>query len=188
MSIDIINQACQTLRAGGIILYPTDTIWGVGCDATNPSAVDRIYKLKLREDSKSMIILVDQPGRLPSYVDQVPDIAWDIIDLADKPLTIVYQGAKNLARNLVAQDGSIGIRVVAHQFCQQLIRQLGRPIVSTSANISGRPSPKTFDDIEEAIKTGVDYIVPAEFDKPVSGKPSGIIALGRNGEVRVIRE
>jgi len=185
---DVIKETVDILRSGGIILYPTDTIWGIGCDATNPEAVSKIYKLKQREDSKSMLVLIDKPGRIPSYVNEMPEIAWDLIELADKPLTIIYQGAKNLAKNLVSSDGSIGIRVANHEFCQRLIGRFNKPIVSTSANISGKPYPKSFFDIDEEIKNGVDFIVPQEFDNPVSDKPSGIIMFGPKGEIKVIRE
>lgn len=185
---DEIKQTIDILRNGGIILYPTDTIWGIGCDATNPEAVEKIYKLKQREDSKSMIVLVDKVGRIPSYVSEMPDLAWDLVELSDKPLTIIYPKAKNLASNLVATDGSIGIRVANHDFCSKLIGRYGKPIVSTSANISGKPFPKSFHDIDDAIKDKVDYIVSDEFDHPVSDKPSGIIMLGINGEIKVIRE
>jgi len=186
-SEDIV-VATSVLKSGGIILYPTDTIWGIGCDATNPAAVDKIYKLKQRSDSKSMIVLVDVPGRIPSYVNDVPEIAWDLIDLADKPLTVIFQNAKNLAPNLVAQDGSVGIRVVKHDFCQRLIQRFGKPIVSTSANISGQPSPKSYSEIAVEIKDGVDYIVPEVYNAPLSDKPSSIIALGKGGVIKVIRE
>lgn len=185
---ETVATAFNTLKSGGIILYPTDTVWGIGCDATNPAAVDKIYRLKQRDDSKSMIVLVDLPGRIPSYVDEVPEVAWDLIELAEKPLTIIYQRAKNLAPNLIAPDGSIGIRVVRHDFCQKLILQFGKPIVSTSANISGQPFPKNFAEIDEVIKSGVDFIVPQSYNHPVSDKPSGIIALGNGGLVRIIRE
>lgn len=190
MNIDSadIQKAFDVLRSGGIILYPTDTIWGIGCDATNPAAVEKIYKLKQRSDSKSMIVLVDVPGRIPSYVSDVPDIAWDLIDLADKPLTVIFQNAKNLAPNLVAQDGSVGIRVVKHDFCQRLIQRFGKPIVSTSANISGQPFPKDFDEIAQEIKQGVDWIVPTQYYAPVSDKPSSIVSVGVGGVVKVIRE
>lgn len=183
-----LNKAISTLRAGGIILYPTDTIWGIGCDATNPDAVAKIYKLKQREDSKSMLVLIDKAGRIPSYVAEMPDLAWDLIELTGKPLTIIYQKGKNLAENLIAQDGTIGIRVVNHEFCNRLIGRFGRPIVSTSANISGRPSPKSFYDISKEIKDNVDLIISEEFDHPVSDKPSGIIMFGPKGEIKVIRE
>jgi L-threonylcarbamoyladenylate synthase len=186
--LDNINQAVKILRSGGIILYPTDTIWGIGCDATNPEAVSKIYQLKQREDSKSMLVLIDQPGRIPSYISEMPEIAWDLIELADKPLTIIYPKAKNLAPNLIAPDGSIGIRVVNHEFCKKLIGRFGRPIVSTSANISGKPSPTSFNNIDKEIKEKVDFIVSEEFDNPVSDKPSGIIKLGLKGEIKIIRE
>ncbi len=186
--IQTINQVISILKEGGVILYPTDTIWGIGCDATNPDAVAKIYKIKQREDSKSMLVLIDKVGRIPSYVSEMPDLAWDLVELADKPLTIIYPNAKNLAKNLIAPDGSIGIRVVNHEFCSKLIGRYGKPIVSTSANISGKPSPKSFYDIDAEIKDGVDYIVSEEFDHPLSDKPSGIIMLGINGEIKVIRE
>lgn len=183
-----IDQAVKTLRDGGLILYPTDTVWGIGCDATNVQAVSKIYALKQRNDSKSMIILVDALGRIPSYVANVPEIAYDLIELSEKPLTVVFQNAKNIASNLIAADGSIGIRVVQHEFCQRLIARLGKPIVSTSANISGQPFAKSFDDIDEAIINGVDFVVPPQFQNPVSQKPSGIIAVGSGGLIKVIRE
>lgn len=186
--LEDISQAVKILKSGGIILYPTDTIWGIGCDATNPEAVSKIYQLKQREDSKSMLVLIDQPGRIPSYISEMPEIAWDLIELADKPLTIIYPKAKNLAPNLIAPDGSIGIRVVNHEFCQKLIGRFGRPIVSTSANISGKQSPTSFNNIDKEIKEKVDFIVSQEFDNPVSDKPSGIIKLGVNGEIKIIRE
>jgi L-threonylcarbamoyladenylate synthase len=183
-----IKNTVEILRKGGIILYPTDTIWGIGCDATNLEAVAKIYRIKQREDSKSMLVLIDKVGRIPSYVSEMPDLAWDLVELTEKPLTIIYPQAKNLAKNLLAPDGSIGIRVVNHEFCNKLIGRFGRPIVSTSANISGKPSPKSFYDISGEIKDQVDYIVSEEFDHPVSDKPSGIIMLGVNGEIKVIRE
>ncbi len=185
---EIITKAVETLKAGGIILYPTDTIWGIGCDATNAAAVAKVYKLKQREDSKSMLVLVETPNRLSSYVSKVPEIAWDLIELTEKPLTIIYPGAKNLAKNLVAADGSIGIRVVKHEFCEQLIKRFGKPIVSTSANVSGKPSPKDFYSVSDEIVKGVDIIIPEEFDTSKGQNPSGIIQLGVNGEVKVIRE
>ena len=176
-------KAFEILRKGGIILYPTDTIWGIGCDATNAEAVNKIYQIKQREDSKSMLVLIDKVGRIPSYITEMPDLAWDLVELSEKPLTIIYPNAKNLAKNLIAPDGSIGIRVANHEFCSKLIGRFGKPIVSTSANISGKPSPKSFYDIDEKIKENVDYIVSDEFDHPVSDKPSGIIMLGINGEI-----
>ena len=147
-----IRQAVAALEAGGVILYPTDTVWGLGCDAANAEAVARIYAIKQRQESKSMLVLVDCPQRMAVYVDTVPDVAWDLMELADKPLTIIYDGARNLAPNLIADDGSIGIRVTAEQFSRDLCARFRRPIVSTSANISGRPTPRTFAEIPDEIR------------------------------------
>ncbi len=183
-----IKNTVEVLKKGGIILYPSDTIWGIGCDATNPDAVAKIYEIKQREDSKSMLVLIDKAGRIPSYVSEMPDLAWDLVELSEKPLTIIYPNGKNLAKNLLAPDGSIGIRVVNHEFCSKLISRFGRPIVSTSANISGKISPKSFYDIDKEIKSKIDHIVSEEFDHPVSDKPSSIIMLGINGEIKIIRE
>src|SRR5690606_10955755 len=137
-----INQALETLRHGGVILYPTDTIWGIGCDATNPDAVDKVFRLKGRDAAKSLIILLDSVGKLPSYVQEVPEIAYRLIEYTERPLTLVYSGAKNLAPNLLAGDGSVGIRIVDHPFCSPLLQRFRKPIVSTSANISGQPAPQ----------------------------------------------
>jgi L-threonylcarbamoyladenylate synthase len=183
-----IQQALEVLRRGGIILYPTDTIWGLGCDATNSEAVKRIYALKKRSDSKSMLVLVDFAARVERYVEKVPDVAWDLVELATSPLTVIYPGAKNLASELVAEDGSIGIRVASDEFCQKLITRFGKPIVSTSANISGSSSPAFFDEISDEIKEAVDYIVNYRQDDRIPRKPSGIIKLGLGGEVQIIRQ
>ncbi len=183
-----IKKTLDILYSGGIILYPTDTIWGIGCDATNEEAVQKIYKIKQREDSKSMLVLIDDTFRIPSYIDEMPEIAWDLIELSEKPLTIIYPAAKNLAKNLVAKDGSIGIRVSHDEFTKELIRRFKKPIVSTSANISGQPAPAFFDEINEEIKSAVDYIVNHRQDDTTKSAPSGIIKLGVNGEVQVIRE
>lgn len=182
-----IDQAIDVLHKGGIILYPTDTIWGIGCDATNAEAVKRIYELKQRADSKSMLVLLDNAARLNAYVDVVPDVAYDLIDLTDKPLTIIYEGAKNLAKNLIAEDGSIGIRVTSENFSRTLCQRFKKPIVSTSANISGEPSPTNFSEITESIKKGVDYIVTFRQGEKTKATPSGIIKLGPTGEVKIIR-
>ncbi len=183
-----IKKAVEILRNGGIILYPTDTIWGIGCDATNEEAVKRVYLLKQRNDSKSMLILLDNPAKLQTYVQEVPDIAWDLIDLTDKPLTIIYEGAKNLAYNLVAPDGSIGIRITAEDFSRELCKRLGRPVVSTSANISGSLPPTRFSKISREIKDGVDYVVSYRQKDNSEGSPSGVVKLGRNGTIKVIRK
>ena len=182
-----LNKALEVLRAGGLILYPTDTIWGIGCDATNADAVSKLYQLKCREEFKSMLVLVDAPMRIQSYIREVPDVAWDLMDLSDKPLTIIFDGAKNLASNLLAADGSIGIRVTAEKFSKELCMRFKRPIVSTSANISGHPSPKCFAEIVEEIVSGVDYVVEYRQDDKANRESSSIIRLGTGGVVKVIR-
>ena len=183
-----IKQALEVLRKGGTILYPTDTIWGIGCDATNPEAVKKVYEIKQRSDTKSLLVLLDNPAYLSYYVDKVPEIANDLIELTDKPLTIIYQGAKNLANNLIANDGSIGIRIVDEEFCKKLISQFKKPVVSTSANISEKPSPANFHEIDEAIINAVDYVVQWRQNDTSKSSPSGIIKLGINGEIQVIRK
>jgi L-threonylcarbamoyladenylate synthase len=183
-----IQAAVKVLREGGILLYPTDTIWGLGCDATNSNAVKEIYRIKQRTDEKSMLVLVDSPEKLEEYVAEVPEIAWNILEVTDKPLTIIYPGARDLAPELVAEDGSVGIRLVKDEFCRRLIQQFGKPIVSTSANISGKPFPSGFREIDPAIIASAHYVVKHKQDFPYRGKPSGIIKLGLHGEVKVIRE
>jgi L-threonylcarbamoyladenylate synthase len=182
-----IEAALNVLFKGGTILYPTDTIWGIGCDATNEKAVERIYEIKKREDKEGMLVLLSSSGSLDRYVD-IPDVAWDLIDIAEKPLTIIYPGAKNLAPNLLASDGSVGIRIVKDSFCTKLIRQFRKPLVSTSANISGEKSPRIFSEISKEIVSSVDYVVKFRQDDLKRTKPSGIIKLGLKGEVKVIRE
>lgn len=182
-----IQNALKVLKEGGIILYPTDTIWGIGCDATNEQAVTRIYELKKRPASKSMLVLLDSENRLNYYVKEVPEIAWDLIDLAEKPLTIIYPGARNLATNLISIDGSIGIRVCREKFSSELIRKFGKAIVSTSANIDRKKSPSGFSEIETEILDGVDYVVKYRQDDRHSHQPSGIIRIGLKGEVEVLR-
>lgn len=183
-----IKKACEIMKNGGIILYPTDTIWGIGCDATNEEAVQRVYELKQRSDSKSMLVLLDNPAKLQAYVKEVPDIAWDLIELTDKPLTIIYEGAKNLASNLTAADGSIGIRITAETFSRELCRQYRKPIVSTSANVSGEPAPDRFSQIAGKIKNGVDYIVTYRQKEATPAKPSGIVKLEKDGTIHIIRK
>lgn len=182
-----IKKALDVLHSGGIILYPTDTIWGIGCDATNPEAVKKVYEIKKREDSKAMLVLMENPNRLNSYVDEVPEIAWDLIDTTDKPMTLIYPGAKNLAPNLINSDGTIGIRMTQEEFTQNLIQRFKKPIVSTSANYSGEPSPAKFDEIDEEIKEAVDYIVEYRQDDLSENKASSIIKLGLGGEFEIIR-
>ncbi len=185
---DEVNKAFEVLKNGGLILYPTDTIWGIGCDATNPEAVEKVFKLKGRAEEKSLIVLLDSENKLQSYIKEVPEIAYDLIEYAENPLTSVYSGAKNLAPNAIAKDGSIGIRIVKHQFCQQLIQRFRKPVISTSANLSGNPSPATFDDIEEAILNGVDYVVNWEQDERKVKKPSTIMKLEPGGLFSFIRK
>jgi L-threonylcarbamoyladenylate synthase len=186
--IEDINVAVQVLKKGGVILYPTDTIWGIGCDATNPEAVDKIYAIKQRSDARSMLVLLDDAAGLERYLQEVPEIAWDMIELSDEPLTIIFPGAKNLAKNLVPPDGTIGIRVVRDEFCRNLIRQFRKPIVSTSANISGKSWPENFDAIDPVILQYVDYTVKWRQEDHTRGKPSSIIKLGIQGEIEIIRK
>ena len=185
---DDLAKALEVLRSGGIILYPTDTIWGLGCDATNPMAVKRIYEIKKREDSKSMLLLMENPNLLNSYLTEVPEIAWDLIEITDTPLTIIYPGAKNLAANLLANDGSVGIRITVEPFTQQLIQRFRKPVVSTSANISGQRSPQNFTEISDEIKKMVDYIVVYRQNDYSRINPSGIIKLGMGGQIEIIRK
>jgi len=184
---DDIQEALKVLQAGGIILYPTDTIWGIGCDATDEKAVHKIYALKNRVDNKAMLVLTDSSAKLNMYVSDIPDIAWDLIEVADKPLTIIYPKAKNLAKNLLADDGSVGIRITNETFSHKLCERFRKPLVSTSANVSGCPSPKNFSEISDEIKNGVDYIVKFRQDDYSQSKPSGIVKLGAGGLIKVIR-
>jgi L-threonylcarbamoyladenylate synthase len=182
-----IRKAVEVLRKGGLILYPTDTIWGIGCDATNKDAVAKIFALKKREESKAMIVLIDHPDNLSKYIKEIPEVANDLLEHADKPLTIIYPGAVNLASNLVAEDGSIAIRVVKDEFCEQMIRSFGKPVVSTSANISGEAVASGFSEINESIKNGVDHIVDHKRNVRTGTTPSSIIKLAVNGEFSIIR-
>lgn len=182
-----IKNAVKVLKSGGIILYPTDTIWGLGCDATNHEAVDRIYKIKKREDSKSMLVLMENRALLDRYINNVPDIAWDLTEISVTPLTVIYFNAKNLAPNLIAKDSSIGIRFTKEEFSSQLLQNFRRPVVSTSANISGQKSPSVFNEITEDIKNQVDYIVEYRQNDFTPAKPSGIIKLWPDGRIEIIR-
>ncbi|WP_075603423.1 L-threonylcarbamoyladenylate synthase [Saccharicrinis aurantiacus] len=185
---DDLKKAIEVLQNGGLILYPTDTVWGIGCDATNPEAVKKIYDLKQREDSKSMLVLLDSDAKLPSYMQEVPEMAYDLIELSEKPITIIFPGAKNLANNLIGEDGTIGIRVSSEQFSQQLCARFKKPIVSTSANINGEDSPQNFGQISEEIKAGVDYVVGFRQDETSNPPPSSIMKLGVDGQIQIIRE
>lgn len=182
-----LSNCIDILKDGGLILYPTDTVWGIGCDATNPDAVKKVYALKNREDSKALICLVANQAMLERHIAEVPEAAYDIMDLAIKPTTIVFDEPKGVAKNLIAADNTLAIRVASDKFCQYLINKFGKPIVSTSANISEQPTPKHFAEISPKILKGVDYVVnlPDENKNP---SPSSIIKLSNDGQVKVIRE
>lgn len=183
-----IKQAVEVMRKGGIILYPTDTIWGIGCDATNEDAVRKVYEIKRRADSKALICLVDSDNRLQRYVENAPEVTWDLIEYATKPLTIIFDKGKNLATNLLAEDGSIGLRVTKEPFSHELCYRFQKPIVSTSANISGEPSPANFSEISDDIKNAVDYIAYSRRSEKTKSSPSSIIKLGVDGEIKIIRK
>ena len=186
--IEDVKKAVQVMRDGGIILYPTDTIWGIGCDASNSAAVRRIFELKRRSDSKSMLSLIDSDAKLGYYVPDIPDVAYDLMDLAEKPLTIIYDNVRHMAPELIAEDGSAGIRVTREEFSQELCRRMGGAVVSTSANISGESSPANYSEISQIIRDGVDYIVEYRQREQTRFVASGIIKLGSGGLVKVIRE
>ena len=182
-----IDRAIAVMQQGGVIVYPTDTRWGIGCDATNEEAVRKVYALKQRDDSKALITLVDSEAKIEFYVSEVPEVAWQLIEVADKPLTIIYDGARNLAPNLIAADGSVALRITREPFSRELCRRFRKAIVSTSANISGAPAPKTFADISEDILSGADYVCSSRREEDIPHVPSSIIKLGAGGEVKVIR-
>jgi L-threonylcarbamoyladenylate synthase len=189
-----LQAALRVLRDGGIIVYPTDTVWGIGCDATNAEAVQRIYQLKQREDSKSMLVLLDSPAKLNYYIADIPDAAWQLLDCSNdandemmKPLTIIYPNARNLAPNLIAEDGSIGIRITSDPFSKALCAQLKHPIVSTSANISGEPTPRIFHDINGVILDHSDYCCLFRRDDETPHEPSSIIKVNKDGTFKIIR-
>jgi len=183
-----IKKAVEILNKGGIILYPSDTIWGLGCDATNKDAVAKLYKIKKRNSEKSMLILLNNIGLIYSYVELVPETAFDIIDLSEKPVTVIFPGAKNLAENLLAADGSIGIRITKEKFTNTLLQKFKKPLVSTSANFTGEKTPLTFNEISEDIKQAVDYVVKYNQDDLSAGTTSSIIKIGINNKIKVIRE
>lgn len=182
-----MNEALEILKQGGVLLHLTDTVWGLACDATNIEAVQKVYAIKQRDENKPMLILVDNDRRLERHVKQVPDIAWDLIDHADKPLTIIFQDAVGLPQSVLGSDGSIAIRIVNDETCKQLIRKLNRPLLSTSANLSGEPTPVRFGDVSEAIRNQVDYILESDDDSREE-KASSIIKLGTDGEIQIIRK
>ena len=186
MEKDLLNSL-EVLSKGGTILYPTDTIWGIGCDATSQDAVDNLLKIKNRSDDKGLLILVDDPERLSEYVAEVPDVAWELVAVSEEPLTIVYPEGINLPANVLHNDGSVGIRVTLDNFCRELIHRFGKPIISTSANLSGKPFPSVFAEIAEEIKSSVDYIVKWRHDDLTVKNPSTILKLGLKGEIEIIR-
>lgn len=183
-----ISEAVHVIKNGGVILYPTDTIWGIGCDATNPDAVARVYAIKQRIDSKALICLVGSDAHLNLYVSDIPDVAYDLIEFSEKPLTIIFDGGRNLAPNLLAEDGSVGIRVTKEEFSQTLCMRCKKALVSTSANISGRPSPTKFSDIDPEIIAAVDYVCASRREEKGGTKPSSIIKLSSSNEIKIIRE
>ncbi len=183
-----IEKAVAVLKAGGVILYPTDTIWGIGCDATNEAAVEKVFALKQRSDSKSLIILAGDMNMVGRYVREIPEMAVTVESLSDKPLTIIYPEGINLASNVTAEDGSIAIRIPKNEFCLELLRAFRKPIVSTSANVSGTPAPKRYADISEDVKEAVDFAVDPSCEQNATGKASSIIKLGLHNEIQIIRE
>ena len=185
---DDIRQAVEVMNRGGVILYPTDTIWGIGCDATSEEAVRKVYEIKRRSDAKALITLIDSEAKLQFYVPDVPDVAWDLIELSEKPLTIIYDHARNLAPNLLAEDGSAGIRLTREEFSRNLCMRMKRAIVSTSANVSGEPSPRSFSAISPDVLQAVDYVCTSRREESTNPPASSIIKLGAGGLIKVIRE
>lgn len=185
-----LHEAVRVLREGGVILYPTDTVWGIGCDATNEAAVQRIFEIKHRADSKSMLVLLDGAGKLQGYVERVPDTAWTLLEVSEgqKPMTIIYPKAKNLAYNLLAEDGSVGIRITQEPFSRALCEQLRRPVVSTSANISGEPAAKVFDEIVQEIRDAVDYVCMYRRNDKTPHQPSSIVKIDEAEHITIIRQ
>lgn len=183
-----IARALEVLRHGGVIVYPTDTIWGIGCDATNEEAVRKVFALKGRADAKAMLSLVDSDGRLQRYVRNVPDVAWQIVDCATNPITIIYADVQGLAPSLLAEDGSAGLRITQETFSRELCRRFGRPIVSTSANVSGLPSPTCFDNIDAELLARADYVCTSRRNERAPSRASSIIKIGRGGEIEIIRK
>ena len=183
-----INESLTVLREGGIILYPTDTIWGLGCDPTNLSAVERIYKIKSRDRNKSLLILVDGEQMLDRYVEEIPEIAYQLYSVSDDPLTIIYPKGKNLAPGVCSDDGSVGIRICRDEFCSELIRRFRKPVISTSANLSGKPSPKNFDEIDKSVINSVDFAVKYRQEDKGNYSSSPVIKLDRDGTFKILRK
>lgn len=185
---DDIKKAVEVMKNGGVILYPTDTVWGIGCDATNEEAVAKVYKIKKRDDSKALICLVDSDTRLQRYVRNAPEVAWSIMELATKPTTVIFDNAVNLAPNLIAEDGSIAIRITNEEFSKELCYRFQKPIVSTSANISGQPAAENYCDISEELLNAVDYVCFSRRQEHKPHTPSSIIKIKNNGEINIIRK
>lgn len=197
---EAIQNALEVLRSGGVILYPTDTVWGIGCDATDPQAVAKVYEIKKRQDSKSLVLLASDIDMICRYVKEIPEMAVQLIEVNDKPMTIIYPDAiagekgdmkadrRCLAFNTVAEDGTVGIRIPIMDFCRQLSLKLGRPIVSTSANISGEPTPKKFSEISDHIRSAVDHIVDSSLERGATGQSSSIIKVGLDYSIEIIRK
>ena len=183
-----VDEAVRVMRAGGIILYPTDTVWGLGCDATNAAAVERIYKLKRSENKKSMLVLSPSADLVVRYVNKAPGIAFEVMELATSPLTAILPGAAGVAENLIPEEGTLGVRIPDHEFCRRMLRALGRPVVSTSANISGEATPAGLQEVAQEIIDGADFVVNPRFEGKPTRKASSIIAFGEGGEVKIIRE
>lgn len=184
---DDIKKAIEVMKKGGVILYPTDTVWGIGCDATNADAVAKVYAIKHRDDSKALICLVDSDARIQRYVRNVPEVAWNLLELAEKPTTVILDNAVNLAPNLIAEDGSIAMRITRESFSKELCYRFQKPIVSTSANISGEPAAQNYCDISEELINAVDYVCWSRRQEHKPHTPSSIIKLSENGEVKIIR-
>ena len=182
-----VEEAVKVLKEGGVILYPTDTLWGLGCDATNPKAVEKIYKIKHREDCQSLTMLADGPDMLARYIRAVPEVAWQILEVNDKPLTIIYPGVEGIAENAITEESTAAFRIPDHQFCQALIRRFRKPIVSASANISGSPEPSLFETISIEVIEAADWVADNSFEYGSTGKPSSVIMLGLGGEVKILR-
>ena len=183
-----VGRCVETLRSGGLILYPTDTVWGIGCDATNADAVARIYALKRSENKKSMLVLCESADMVVRYVNKAPGIAFEVMEMATSPLTLILPGACGLAANLIPEEGTLGVRVPDHEFCRRVLHSFGKPIVSTSANISGEPSAKNLAEVSREIIDGVDFVVNPRFEGKPTGKPSSIIAFGERNEIKILRD
>lgn len=182
-----VDRAAAVLAAGGLILYPTDTVWGIGCDARNAEAVEKVYALKRSQNKKSMLVLCASPDMVARYVNRAPGVAYEVMEMATSPLTFILPGATGLAANLIPDEGTLGVRVPQHEFCQRMLSKFGRPIVSTSANLSGEPAPATLADVDAEIVRGVDCVIDPRFEGKPTGKASSIILFNEKGEFKILR-